>query len=57
VSRFADRDRFAADHGTAPIQVPSDGRKIHRPSPRGNRRLNHAIHMATVTQMMTAART
>ena len=50
-SRFGDRDRFAAYNGTAPIEVSSGGRKIHRLSLRGNRRLNHAIHMAAVTQV------
>ena len=51
VSRFADRDRFAACNGTAPIEVSSGRRKIYRLSRRGNRRLNHAIHMAAVTQV------
>jgi transposase len=51
VSRFGDRDRFAACNGTAPIEVSSGERKIHRLSLRGNRRLNHAIHMAAVTQI------
>ena len=51
VSRFPDRDRFAACNGTAPIEVSSGGRKIYRLSRRGNRRLNHAIHMAAVTQI------
>jgi transposase len=51
VSRFADRDRFAACNGTAPIEVSSGERKIHRLSLRGNRRLNHAIHMAAITQI------
>jgi transposase len=50
-SRFGDRDRFAAYNGTAPIEVSSGERKIHRLSLRGNRRLNHAIHMAAVTQI------
>jgi hypothetical protein len=50
-SRFADRDRFAAYNGTAPVEVSSGQRKIHRLSLRGNRRLNHAIHMAAVTQV------
>jgi len=31
--------------------VSSGGRKIHRLSLRGSRRLNHAIHMAAVTQI------
>jgi hypothetical protein len=51
VSRFPSRDRFAACNGTAPIEVSSGRRKIHRLSRRGNRRLNHAIHMAAVTQV------
>jgi transposase len=51
VSRFADRDHFAACNGTAPIEVSSGRRKIYRLSRRGNRRLNHAIHMAAVTQI------
>jgi hypothetical protein len=51
VSRFPDRDHFAAYNGTAPIEVSSGGRKIWRLSRRGNRRLNHAIHMAAVTQI------
>ena len=52
VARFASRDRFAAYNGTAPIEVSSGGRrKVFRLSLRGNRRLNHAIHMAAVTQI------
>jgi transposase len=51
VSRFASRDRFAAYNGTAPIEVSSGNRKVYRLSLRGNRRLNHAIHMAAITQV------
>jgi transposase len=51
ISRFASRDRFAACNGTAPVEVSSGSRKVHRLSLRGNRRLNHAIHMAAVTQV------
>ena len=51
VSRFASRDRFAAYDGTAPIEVSSGNRKVHRLSLRGNRRLNHAIYMAAITQI------
>jgi transposase len=51
VSRFPGRDHFAACNGTAPIEVSSGGRKACRLSRRGNRRLNHAIHMAAVTQI------
>ena len=49
--RFPSRDRFAAYHGTAPIEVSSGGRTIWRLSRRGNRRHGHAIHMAAVTQI------
>ncbi len=51
VSRFASRDCFAACDGTAPIEVSSGNRRVHRLSRRGNRRLNHAIHMAAITQI------
>jgi transposase len=51
VSRFPSRDHFAAWNGTAPVEVSSGKRKIYRLSRRGNRRLNHAIHMAAVTQI------
>ena len=51
VSRFPSRDHFASYNGTAPIEVSSGGRKIDRLSGRGNRRLNHAIHMAAVTRV------
>jgi transposase len=52
IARFPTRDRFAAYNGTAPIEVSSGGRrKVFRLSLRGNRRLNHAIHMAAVTQI------
>jgi len=51
VSRFKNRDRFAAYNGTAPIEVSSGQQKVNRLSRRGDRRLNHAIHMAAVTQV------
>jgi transposase len=51
VSRFRGRDRFAACNGTAPIEVSSGNRIIYRLPMRGNRRLNHAIHMAAITQI------
>ena len=51
ISRFASRDHFAAYNGTAPVEVSSGGRVIYRLSLRGNRRMNHAIHMAAVTQI------
>jgi transposase len=51
VNRFPARDHFAAYNGTAPTEVSSGGRKVYRLSLRGNRRINHAIHMAAVTQI------
>jgi transposase len=52
VFRFPSRDHFAAWNGTAPIEVSSgDRKKIYRLSLRGNRRVNHAIHMAAISQI------
>ena len=51
MSRFPSRDHFAAYNGTAPVEVSSGNRKIYRLSLRGNRRINHAIHMAAITQI------
>jgi len=51
VARFPGRDHFASYNGTAPVEVSSGNRKIHRLSLRGNRRINHAIHMAAITQL------
>jgi transposase len=50
-ARFPGRDHFAAYNGTPPAEVPSGNRKVHRLSLRGNRRINHAIHMAAITQL------
>ncbi|HEV3294083.1 MAG TPA: IS110 family transposase [Streptosporangiaceae bacterium] len=54
VARFPSRGHFAACNGTAPVEVSSGERKICRLSLRGNRRLNHAIHMAAITQIRHA---
>jgi len=54
ISRFPTKDRFAAYNGTAPVEVSSGNRVIYRLSLRGNRRLNHAVHMAAVTQVRNA---
>ena len=51
ISRFASKDSFAAYNGTAPVEVSSGGRVVYRLSLRGNRRMNHAVHMAAVTQI------
>jgi transposase len=54
IRRFPNRDKFAAYNGTAPIELSSGGRVVHRLSRRGNRRLNHAIHMAAICQIRHA---
>ncbi|HEY3957057.1 MAG TPA: transposase [Streptosporangiaceae bacterium] len=51
ISRFASKDGFAAYTGTAPIEVSSGKRTVHRLSRHGNRKLNHAAHMTAVTQV------
>jgi len=50
-TRFASGDHFAAWNGTAPVEASSGPRKVHRLSLRGNRRVNHALHIAAVTQV------
>ena len=51
VTRFANRDHYAAYTGTAPIELSSGGRVVHRLSRRGNRQLNHAMHIAALSQI------
>jgi transposase len=51
VTRFANRDRYAAYNGTAPVERSSGPRVVHRASRRGNRRLNHALHMVAICQV------
>lgn len=51
IARFRTRDHYAAYNGTAPVEFSSGGRIVHRVSTRGNRQLNHAIHMVAICQM------
>jgi hypothetical protein len=51
VARFGDRHQFASYNGTAPDDKDSAGRPVHCVNLKGNRRLNHAIHMAAITQI------
>ena len=51
VSRFPSAGHYARYNGTAPIEASSGPKKRHRLNPRGNRQLNHAIHMIAVTQV------
>jgi transposase len=50
-ARFATKNRFASYNGTAPIEASSGPRTRHRLNPRGNRKLNHAMHLIAVTQI------
>ena len=56
VTRFANEDKFAAYNGTAPVEWSSGNPKkpTHRLSRRGNRTMNHALHIAAVTQLRHA---
>ena len=51
VRRFTTRDQFASYAGVAPVEHSSGGRTVHRLSRRGNRQLNHAIHMVAICQI------
>jgi len=51
IRRFKTIGHFAAYNGTAPVEVSSGPQKIYRLSMRGNRQLNHAIHIAAVSQI------
>ncbi len=51
VTRFPTRGHYASYNATAPIEASSGGHTRHRLNPRGNRILNHAIHIAAVTQL------
>jgi transposase len=50
-SRFPTAASFANYAGVAPIEVASAERARHRLPRGGNRRLNHALHLAAVTQI------
>ena len=51
ISRFRNRDQFAAYNGTAPIELSSGGRVVHRLSKRGNRKLNATVHKVALCQL------
>jgi transposase len=51
VTRFASRHHYASYNGTAPLEASSGPKKRHRLNTRGNRQLNHAMHMIAVTQI------
>ena len=51
IGRFPTAGHYARYNATAPIEASSGPRVRHRLNPRGNRRLNHALHIAAVTQI------
>ena len=51
ITRFPTSGHYASYNGTAPIEASSGPTVRHRLNPRGNRQLNHALHMAAVTQL------
>jgi transposase len=51
VTRFPTKGHFATYNATAPVEASSGDRPRHRLNPRGNRKLNHAIHVAAICQL------
>ena len=50
-TRFPSKGHFASYNATAPVDASSGPNPRHRLNPRGNRKLNHAIHIAAITQL------
>jgi transposase len=51
VTRFADRNRFASWTGTAHLEASSGEQTRHRLSRAGNRRMDHMVHIAAISQI------
>jgi transposase len=51
IARFTSRHHFASYNGTAPTEHSSAGPCPPRVNTKGNRKLNHAIHIVAVTQL------
>ena len=51
ISRFPTAGHFASYNATAPIDASSGSNHRHRLNPRGNRKLNHVLHIAAVSQL------
>ena len=51
IGRFATADRDASYNATAPIEASSGPTVRHRLNQRGNRQLNHAMHIAAIVQV------
>ena len=52
ITRFPTPGHYASYNGTAPIEASSGPKVRHRLNPRGNRQLNHALHMIAISQAM-----
>ncbi len=50
IARFPSKNHFASYTGTAPLEASSGDVVRHRLSRAGNRRLNHALHIAALSQ-------
>lgn len=50
ITRFPTAGHYASYNGTAPIEASSGPKVRHRLNPRGNRQLNHALHIAAIAQ-------
>jgi len=51
IGRFPTKGHFATYNATAPVEASSGPRPKHRLNQRGNRKLNHAIHIAAISQL------
>jgi transposase len=51
ITRFPTKGHYATYNATAPVEASSGDRPRHRLNPRGNRTLNHAIHIAAICQL------
>lgn len=51
IARFSESNRFASWTGTAPLDASSGEQNRHRLSRAGNRRVNHVVHIAAITQL------
>ena len=51
INRFPTKGHFASYNATAPIEASSGNKNRHRLNPRGNRKLNHVLHVAAVCQL------
>jgi transposase len=51
IARFPSAGHYARYNATAPVAASSGDYKRHRLNKKGNRQLNHALHLAAVTQI------